>query len=117
MVWCYVAVMLVIDTGYSSPSATASSFIHLSLSTMHLAKLPLIRIYCTSFLTLCTYTFCCYAVYSLLSLDSADRPITYFLDFLITIPHWDGPEMCGLLLSLLWLSGLWLVGVREGERG
>jgi hypothetical protein len=35
----------VIDTGYSSSlSATASSFILLPLSTMDLAKLPLIRI-------------------------------------------------------------------------
>jgi hypothetical protein len=35
----------VIDTGYSSSlSATASSFIHLPLSTMYLAKLPLMRI-------------------------------------------------------------------------
>jgi hypothetical protein len=35
----------VIDTGYSSSlSATASSFIHLPLSTMYLAQLPLIRI-------------------------------------------------------------------------
>jgi hypothetical protein len=41
----------VIDTGYSSSlSATASSFIHLPLSTMYLAKLPLIRIIAHRFL-------------------------------------------------------------------
>jgi hypothetical protein len=117
MVWCYVAVMLVIDTGYSSPSATASSFIHLFLSAMYLAKLPLIRIIAHLFLHSVPKTRSHCAASSLASLKAINWPITYFLDFLITIPHWDGFEMCGLLLSLLWLSWVWLVGVREGERG